>query len=122
MTKKKTPAAAAAPLPEEDTVTLDKLPDSKTHFILETFSKDWDIILSRLVRTKAVPMNDGFMWLHPPAPPTYFLSKASFTTEELGKALGIDPQVVAVGKVFRLRPLGDQSKWEKPTVDYTGEA
>lgn len=102
-------------------------PDPKSYFILETQTLDWQYIVQTLiVAKKSDDPKDAFVRVFPDpsAHPLFYLSREKFTADEIAKMIGYkgDMKVFEDVEIIHLKPIGDQSKWQKPTVDYMGSA
>ena len=102
-------------------------PTHKSYFILETQTIDWQWLVQNLIASKnSDNPQDAFVRIFPDpnAHPLFYLSRAVFKVEEIVKLIGYvgDPKVFEDVEIIHLKPIGDQSKWEKPTVDYLGSA
>ena len=119
----KVPVKKVEPEEEEQSFSLDKYPTSEDYFIIETYHDDWVYVVGKFLQAhKGYKIKEGFMIVGQGGTPTYFLAKSYFKADEIGKLLGITPEVAMTAKVLKLRPMGKQEDWQKPTVDYIGEA
>lgn len=120
------------PVYNADGTPTDKVvaPNSKNYFVLEAQTEDWMYLIQTLILTKTsgdgiVDPTLAFARIDPSSPHMkYYLSREKFTVDEIVKLLGFkgDLSVFNDVEVIHLKPIGDQSKWEKPTVGYAGAA
>ena len=121
--------------PEDDDENLRETPDGtaltgsinpELYYMLEAQTADWQWLLSSALITRNLN-NTKFAFIrfeHPNAHPMFFIAKDKITPEELAKILGYKGEPAALSKtdIIHLKPIGDQSKWQKPTVPYAGAA
>lgn len=88
-------------------------------YILESYHTDWDYLIHKLAQSHP---GSVIGMLFNGQTPVYYAPKDGYTDAEIGKLVGMAPEIVHKATVFRLKPLGNQKCWEKPTVDYFGEA
>lgn len=109
-------------LPPPNTIELDSPPTPKDYYILEVYSLDWVWMINKFFqKNKHLKPEDGFVaqsgdW------PIYFFRKDAVTAEQIAGILGATAEEVTKSQSIQLKRLGDQTKWEKPTVNYFGEA
>lgn len=113
-------------------------PDPKEYWHLYPHTLDWQILVTRLVQSKS-PIIDKVdpkvavigwrMNVTEKQIPIYYLSRQSFTVEEMAKFLGKRPEDLDGIEAIHLRDFKgedgktvDLTKWEKPSVDYWGFA
>lgn len=106
----------------DQTVTLETPPTAATFYIIEAQSTDWQFLLMSLwTRKGEMPASEAFVGANNGFPVFYF-AKSRFTAAEIAKLLGVTVEQLAVAENIILRAIGDQSKWERPTVPYAGWA
>lgn len=103
------------------------------YYMLDAQSADWQWLLSAAIVKEKLSEADPKAGTVPAAFirmqegdkfPKFFIKKSALSAEKLAQILGFkgEPQALATTDVIHLKPIGDQSKWEKPTVPYAGAA
>ena len=122
------------PPDDDSTVTPDgrvltSTPPSHEHyFILEAQSADWQWLIQERIFRKGkdqkLDTRDAFVRIHEVPHPIFYLSKAIWTPEEIVGLLGpgATPEAVTEATIIHLKPIGDQSAWQMPSVPYAGSA
>jgi len=113
--------------PESGNLISQAPPDPALYWTLEAQSDDWQWLIGEAIVRKAGPKlepTDAFVNITNVQHPVFYLRRERFSVEEIVKLTGYtgDPEAFAKAKIIRLAPVGDQSRWEKPTVPYAGAA
>lgn len=101
-------------------------PEPSEYFHLQPESREWIIILHRMVRTvqlalpeKVLPPGDLYLSQSVNSPySTFNFRKTRFPADLIGRTIGADPETVSQSKFIRLKPLDKPEGLPKPTVDY----
>lgn len=114
--------------PDGSQSSIDLTPTPEFYFILEAPTEDWQyIIQAKIVAKKLDDPKDAFVRVDVSGKvhPRYYLSRKKFTPAEIAKLIGFkgtDLSVFDDVEIIRLKPIGNQTDWQKPTVPYVGGA
>lgn len=102
-------------------------PTPQNYFILETQTEDWQWILQGHILAKGLTeAKDAFVRVNVSGGhPHYYLSREKFTVEEIASIIGFkgtDFSVFEDVEIIYLKPIGNQTDWQKPSVKYAGRA
>lgn len=95
------------------------------YYVIEAKSSEWVFVLTNYVNThpdkEELSEMDVRVVVEPSTWPTFYLSRAKFTSEDIGRLLGADPEAISRSKKIKLGPL-DPRDYPEPTVNYWGRA
>lgn len=99
------------------------------YYMLEAQTSDWQWLLSNAIMKRNLNGDEAkpsaFVRMMPgDTHPVFFIRKDVLPPADLAKILGFKgaPEKLAGTDIIHLKPIGDQSQWQKPTVPYAGAA
>lgn len=98
--------------------------DYKEYYQLEAQSEDWQYLLqSAVVKYKLTNSRNAFIQFGKKFP-VFYIAREKIDAPTMAKIIGYkgNPSDLERDVIIHLKPIGDQSGWEKPTVEYIGEA